>query len=93
MNKLADINGDSIKTGKEKPERLRPTFGMASILLLTLVFAVMASAAQHLVQAVSKGSSGKAPFVFATLTLPVVALLGVSLVRGLVRKWASRGGN
>ncbi len=53
------------------------------MLLVTLVCAVMASATQHLMQAISKGSSGKAPFVIATLTLPVVALLGVSLTRGL----------
>lgn len=70
--------------------RFRPTFSIASVLLLTLVLAVMASAGKQLVQAVSKGSTGKAPFVFATLTLPMFALLGVSLTRYLVLKVTRR---
>jgi hypothetical protein len=84
--------GKAATSERGGPRGFRPTFGIASIMLLTLVFAVMASAAQHFVQAVSKGSSSKAPFVFATLTLPVVALLGVSLTRFVVRKWVSDRG-
>ena len=65
-------------------------FGIASIMLLTLVCAVMASATNYLLRAVSQGASGKVPFVIATLTLPLVALLGVSLAHGLYQAWRNR---
>lgn len=67
-------------------------FSIASLMLTTLVFAVMASATHHLLRAVTAGGTSKAPFVIATLTLPIGALLVISFGVGGWRWWRSRTG-
>ena len=55
-----------------------PRFGIGSILLVTIVFAVMGAAMRQFVLAVQRGSSPRAVFVIFTLAAPmiVVAALG-----------------
>lgn len=63
------------------PPRWR--FGLFSLMLAMLVFAVVGAAGNQLLRAVSQGTSPRAVFVMFTLIAPVMLVTVVSLARGL----------
>ena len=71
------------------PPRWR--FGLFSLMLAMLVFAVVAAAGNQLLHAVDQGTSPRAVFVMFTLIAPVMLVTVVSLVRGLAVWIRSRG--
>ena len=59
----------------------QPRFGLASMMLVMLVFCVMGSAGFYLVRAVRQGTSLKAVFIIFTLAAPMLLLVVLSTYR------------
>ena len=90
MNRPADTSdvGTPPEPAAEGPTSW-PRYGIGSMMLVTVIFAVMAASARQLVVAVRHGSSPKAFFVIFTLAAPMLAVVAISVFRQ-VASWLSR---
>ncbi len=73
------------------PKPWQPRFGLAGLMMVMLVLAVVAAAASYMVRAQEGGQSLKLAFILFTLAAPVLLMVAVSLLRQVV-VWISRRG-
>jgi hypothetical protein len=69
----------------------QPKFGLATMMLVMLVFCVMAAAGSYLLRAVDAGTSPRAVFIIFTLAAPVLVVVALSAFRQCLR-WLDRPG-
>ncbi len=63
----------------------QPKFGLAAMMLATLVVCVMGAASYYLVRAQIFGTGGRALFVVFVVAAPVVLVVALSLSRWLLQ--------
>jgi hypothetical protein len=75
-----------------RPNPWQPRFGIAGLLLVTLVFAVVAAAASYLARSYREGGEAGAKFVFLMFILagPPILLVIVALFRTLLQRYGRR---